>query len=337
MAYTYAGRFFEALFDTSSHLLISTAFSVFQLDGTTPATTYTDRTKTTTHTGVLTTDNLGNAEFYADPAFYMLKVGTNPAVKVEIKEDNAETLSLADVGTVVASPASVDQKVGDSAPVYGTETERQAIDPTTKPLGWQFVSWNGGQTEKLWVVGQNGGTGPHVWRPEAAAGHHNEQHRSVPHAGENIGVDPLYAVDVGAVPETTRNVAGGFAGLGLDGQLDASVLPATDTAAATDSAVVENEVALPASSTFTGAPHDALDSFTFTLMGRGDQAFSIKAQTSADLTSWADQASGSVSASSVAGALKGVITLPVVSRYVRLVVTNGSTNQGTLRVSSRFL
>ena len=70
---TYAGLFGpDAILSASGVPVPDTPVTVYQSDGTTSATLYTDETKTTTTANPVFTDAYGNLTFYVDPGLYVL-------------------------------------------------------------------------------------------------------------------------------------------------------------------------------------------------------------------------------------------------------------------------
>jgi hypothetical protein len=70
---TYAGLFGpDAILSASGVPVPDTGVTVYQSDGTTSATLYTDETKTTTTANPVFTDAYGNLTFYVDPGLYVL-------------------------------------------------------------------------------------------------------------------------------------------------------------------------------------------------------------------------------------------------------------------------
>jgi len=85
----FAGRYGpDAILTASGAPVTSTAVTIYQSDGSTTATLYTDQTKATTATNPVTTDGYGNLAFYADPGIYVLSfvvggVATTKTVMVD--------------------------------------------------------------------------------------------------------------------------------------------------------------------------------------------------------------------------------------------------------------
>ena len=74
---TFAGRYDEPLFRLAgTNVLMATNVTVrvYEADGTTEATLYTDRTKATTADNPTGVDSAGNLEFFADPGTYVLSI-----------------------------------------------------------------------------------------------------------------------------------------------------------------------------------------------------------------------------------------------------------------------
>lgn len=73
MAYQFAGRYIEALLKNVNgrpRLLASTLVTIYESDGTTEATVYTDRTKATEAANPVMTDTLGNLAVWLEPGSY---------------------------------------------------------------------------------------------------------------------------------------------------------------------------------------------------------------------------------------------------------------------------
>lgn len=85
MAYTYAGQFGpDAIVTISGAPQPAAEVTVYNSDGITAATLYTDRTKATTAANPVVTDSAGNLLFYAEPGRYVLSV----AVAVTVRQFN---------------------------------------------------------------------------------------------------------------------------------------------------------------------------------------------------------------------------------------------------------
>src|SRR5215203_1566637 len=93
LSWPRAGHFNRALVNASTGaLLVSTSFNVYESDGTTPLTIYSDKTKTSTVSQPLTTDSAGNAGFFAEPyGGAILNVGGQTEV-IDILPDPADLL-----------------------------------------------------------------------------------------------------------------------------------------------------------------------------------------------------------------------------------------------------
>lgn len=86
MAYAKAGRYDEALLQRQGQGPVKAVTDadvyVFQSDGVTQATIYTDETKAATVAQPLSPDSNGNLEFFAEPAEYTLKVYVDGVLKL---------------------------------------------------------------------------------------------------------------------------------------------------------------------------------------------------------------------------------------------------------------
>lgn len=74
---TYAGRYDEPMLRrVNGRLGVATGITVrvYESDGTTEATLYTDRTKATTTGNPVAVDASGNLEFFAEPGIYVLSI-----------------------------------------------------------------------------------------------------------------------------------------------------------------------------------------------------------------------------------------------------------------------
>lgn len=85
MTATYAGRYDEPLlkYVGRGRLVpaVDAEVTVYESDGVTLATLYTDRTKATTGTNPIGPDENGNLEFFADPGTYVLSVVEDEVVQ----------------------------------------------------------------------------------------------------------------------------------------------------------------------------------------------------------------------------------------------------------------
>lgn len=109
-SWKFAGLYADAFVNTLSGVpLRLTQATVYQSDGVTVATLYTDRTKATTAPNPITTDNYGNGSFYADPGIYIVSC-LGVTIAVEVTQDQAETSVNGTAATLSAgtgSPAGV--------------------------------------------------------------------------------------------------------------------------------------------------------------------------------------------------------------------------------------
>ena len=93
MSWNYAGRWgADHITNSKGNPLLNTVVRVFVSGTTTPATLYTDRTKSTTVSSV-STDANGNLSFYVDPGLYDLSVNSTVTITVEVEPDSAEISS----------------------------------------------------------------------------------------------------------------------------------------------------------------------------------------------------------------------------------------------------
>jgi hypothetical protein len=98
MSWNYAGRWgADHITDTKGVPQPNAPVHVYLTGTTTPATLYTDRTKTTT-VGSVATDANGNLSFYVDPGMYDLSVNSTVTITVEVEPDSAEISS--DIDTI---------------------------------------------------------------------------------------------------------------------------------------------------------------------------------------------------------------------------------------------
>jgi hypothetical protein len=85
----FAGRYGpDAILSAAGVPVVSTPVTIYQSDGTTLATLYTDNTKATTGPNPVNTDSFGNLAFYANPGIYVLSftvggVGSTKTVMVD--------------------------------------------------------------------------------------------------------------------------------------------------------------------------------------------------------------------------------------------------------------
>lgn len=113
------------LFSSSGAPVTSTAVTVFQSDGSTVATLYTDQTKTTTVANPVSTDANGNLTFYTSPGEYVLSysVGGVPTTKtIEVDAWYSDAAWNAVVDTVTASAVAGDCRLANATGGAITET-----------------------------------------------------------------------------------------------------------------------------------------------------------------------------------------------------------------------
>jgi hypothetical protein len=151
MALTWpkAGHFNRALLNGSTGaLLASTSYNVYESNGTTPLTIYTDKNKTSTVSQPLTTDTAGNAGFYAEPyGGAILNVGGQTEV-IDILPDPADLLNnfVSDGGShnpYNLSGADNLKALGLGAGLAGGVTLPVNI-PNDLPAGFTCDVWNEG-------------------------------------------------------------------------------------------------------------------------------------------------------------------------------------------------
>jgi len=151
MAFTFAGQYGpELLTDTIGRPYLSTAFTVVLTGTATPATLWTDRTKTTTMPNPGLTTSAGNARFFCDPGLYDLMVaGVTVATGLDVLPDRLEPVAAVAAGSVtdasVAVGAAISQskvatlvsdlaaKAGTAAPVFSGDVN--VIASRNNPTG----------------------------------------------------------------------------------------------------------------------------------------------------------------------------------------------------------
>lgn len=143
MPFQFAGLYSDTLVNTFSGVPYrNTQYTVYASDGITPAPLYTSRTKAVSATNPATTDNYGNATFYADPGLYVISLlGT--AVPIEVTRDAAE------------------QSVNGSAALLITGTGSPA-SVVSAPVGSIYLRTDGGASTTLYVK-ESGGSGNTGW------------------------------------------------------------------------------------------------------------------------------------------------------------------------------
>lgn len=125
MAYTFAGQFGpEAIVTLSGAPQPLAEVTVYEADGSTLATLYTDRSKGDTAGNPVVTDALGNLQFYAEPSRYVLSVvvgTTTRTFNVHVDPDPADIESNTDAAAAVAAHAALpDPHPGYLTPAEGT-------------------------------------------------------------------------------------------------------------------------------------------------------------------------------------------------------------------------
>lgn len=80
---TYAGQFYDTILAANTMPVVNTAVTVYQSDGSTVATLYTDQTRGTGLSNPVSTDSFGNLGFYTNPGIYVLSltVAGSPSTK----------------------------------------------------------------------------------------------------------------------------------------------------------------------------------------------------------------------------------------------------------------
>lgn len=131
MPFTFAGRYGpEPCLTPTGALLKDTAVTVYQSDGTTPATLYTTRTKSATAANPVDTDSRGNLTFYADPGDYVLDIdGSTVSITVPV-----DTIEVAQDSDLAAYTPTANDAVFVS---HG------ATAGTARPAGAGLVIWYG--------------------------------------------------------------------------------------------------------------------------------------------------------------------------------------------------
>ena len=115
----FAGLFGpDAILSAAGVPVTSTPVTVYQSDGTTVATLYTDQNKGTTASNPVNTDAFGNLAFYTNPGLYILSftVGGVPTTKVVMVDPwYADAAWNVVVDTSNASPLSGDLRLANAA------------------------------------------------------------------------------------------------------------------------------------------------------------------------------------------------------------------------------
>lgn len=145
MAYRFAGQWSDSMENTLSGVPYrSTQFTVFQSDGVTAATLYTDRTKALTAANPATTDIYGNAVIYADPGLYVINM-LGVAFAIEIRPDPSETHVNGSAAEIIAGTGS---PAGVVAAAVGSIFLRTDGGSSTT----LYVKESGGSTTSGWVA-----------------------------------------------------------------------------------------------------------------------------------------------------------------------------------------
>src|SRR5215218_2266730 len=151
MALTWprAGHFNRALVNASTNaLLTSTSYNVYESDGTTPLTIYTNKSKSATVSQPLTTDSAGNAGFYAEPyGGAILNVGgQTEVIDILPDPDDLKMNFISDGGansTYLLSGADNLKALGFGAGLASSATVTITI-PNNLPFNFTCDVWNEG-------------------------------------------------------------------------------------------------------------------------------------------------------------------------------------------------
>lgn len=137
MAYLFAGRYIEALLknvNSRPRLLSSTLVTIYESDGTTLATVYTDRTMAATAANPVTTDTLGNLAVWLEPgSYYGAPIIDGVAqvafpMHVDIDPAEADAPSAADV---TVTPAGGISATNAQAALVELDTEKASTGSVT--------------------------------------------------------------------------------------------------------------------------------------------------------------------------------------------------------------
>lgn len=170
----YAGLFGpDAILSASGAPIVSTPVTVYQSDGSTAATLYTDQTKAAGATNPVATDSYGNLAFYTNPGLYILSftvggVTTTKTVLIDPWYTDAAWNVIVD--TTSQSPLSGDARLGNAAlaaltytlpsPSIGARLRMTKIDTTAN-----LVTVTSGSGSILGLGCGSGVTSIALWRP----------------------------------------------------------------------------------------------------------------------------------------------------------------------------
>lgn len=124
MPYDFAGLFSDEVLDTNGKAARSKVVSVYEDDGTTLATLWSDRAKTVSLAQPISTSTRGNLRFYTDPGEYKLQAaGSTFQVDVSVPVDPTEAVSEpTGVGDVLHRYAPTDVAIAAGAILVPTFT-----------------------------------------------------------------------------------------------------------------------------------------------------------------------------------------------------------------------
>lgn len=112
MSFDQAGQWGpHPVLNAEGKALPAATFEVFEEDGTTPATLYTDESKGTVETQPVNVDGLGNATFFAEPGRYVIKFtvgGSSTSFDVPAWVDPADVISETDANAAFHSVDDTD-------------------------------------------------------------------------------------------------------------------------------------------------------------------------------------------------------------------------------------
>lgn len=122
--------------------LINTPFTVYNSDGVTPSTRWTDATKATPTVAATATDENGNAAFYTEPGLHFIEAN-GLSVPVFVPEDVAEEVEhfVIVFGGDLASTTWSNQPAGLTE-LQGVARQRTRAD-LTRIAKARLVVWNG--------------------------------------------------------------------------------------------------------------------------------------------------------------------------------------------------
>lgn len=161
MSFTYAGQYGPvALCNDGGVPQPNLPVTVYQSDGVTAATLYTDRTKATTTSNNIATDAKGDLEFFADPGQYVLgfSIATSArTLAVPVPIDPAEPLRTVAAPTgVAATDAGNIQAAHDALPATGGALWLQAGTYALGTVGLNFTKRvrlaGAGPADALWAT-----------------------------------------------------------------------------------------------------------------------------------------------------------------------------------------